>query len=225
MTTIPGLYAIGEANFSDHGANRLGASALMQGLADGYFILPNTLAAYLSGMLGQAAPPSDHPAFMEAANGVRDHTRRLMSTKGSRTVDWFHRELGKIVWEHCGMGRSAAGLEKAIGEIPALRAEFEADVRILGEEESINQSLERAGRVADYFELAELMCRDALYREESCGGHFRVEHQTPEGEALRDDENYAFVSAWEWQGRDRPAEVVREPLEFESVELKTRSYK
>ncbi|MEX0826721.1 MAG: fumarate reductase/succinate dehydrogenase flavoprotein subunit [Acidimicrobiia bacterium] len=225
MTTIPGLYAIGEANFSDHGANRLGASALMQGLADGYFILPNTLAAYLSGMLGQAAPPSDHPAFTEAANEVRDHTRRLMSTKGSRTVDWFHRELGKIVWEHCGMGRSAAGLEKAIGEIPALRAEFEADVRILGEEESINQSLERAGRVADYFELAELMCRDALYREESCGGHFRVEHQTPEGEALRDDENYAFVSAWEWQGRDHPAEVVREPLEFESVELKTRSYK
>ncbi|MEX1207622.1 MAG: fumarate reductase/succinate dehydrogenase flavoprotein subunit [Acidimicrobiia bacterium] len=225
MTTIPGLYAIGEANFSDHGANRLGASALMQGLADGYFILPNTLAAYLSGMLGQAAPPSDHPAFTEAANGVRDHTRRLMSTKGSRTVDWFHRELGKIVWEHCGMARSAAGLEKAIGEIPALRAEFEADVRILGEEESINQSLEKAGRVADYFELAELMCRDALYREESCGGHFRVEHQTLEGEALRDDENYAFVSAWEWQGRDRPAEVVREPLEFESVELKTRSYK
>jgi succinate dehydrogenase / fumarate reductase flavoprotein subunit len=225
MTTIPGLYAIGEANFSDHGANRLGASALMQGLADGYFILPNTLAAYLSGMLGQAAPPSDHPAFTEAANGVRDHTRRLMATKGSRTVDWFHRELGKIVWEHCGMGRSAAGLEKAIGEIPALRAEFEADVRILGEEESINQSLEKAGRIADYFELAELMCRDALYREESCGGHFRVEHQTPEGEALRDDENYAFVSAWEWQGRDHPAEVVREPLEFESVELKTRSYK
>jgi succinate dehydrogenase / fumarate reductase flavoprotein subunit len=225
MTTVPGLYAIGEANFSDHGANRLGASALMQGLADGYFILPNTLAAYLSGMLATAAPPTDHPAFTEATTEVSERTRRLLATKGSRTVDWFHRELGKIVWEHCGMARSPEGLEQALTEIPALRAEFEADVRILGEEESINQSLERAGRVADYFELAELMCRDALDRQESCGGHFRVDHQTPEGEALRDDENYAFVSAWKWMGRDKAAELIREPLEFESVELKTRSYK
>jgi succinate dehydrogenase / fumarate reductase flavoprotein subunit len=156
---------------------------------------------------------------------VRERTARLLATKGSRTVDWFHRELGKIVWEHCGMARSAEGLEQALVEIPALRDEFEADVRILGEEESINQSLEKAGRVADYFELAELMCRDALDREESCGGHFRLEHQTPEGEALRDDENYAFVSAWKWMGRDKAAELIREPLEFESVELKTRSYK
>ena len=225
MTTIPGLYAIGEANFSDHGANRLGASALMQGLADGYFILPNTLAAYLSRMLGTDPVPTDHPSFAEAANEVHERTRRLLAANGSRTVDWFHRELGKIIWEHCGMARSAEGLEKAIGEIPALRAEFEADVRILGEPESINQSLEKAGRVADYFELAELMCRDALDREESCGGHFRVEHQTSEGEAMRNDEDYAFVSAWKWNGPHQGPGLIKEPLEFESVELKTRSYK
>jgi succinate dehydrogenase / fumarate reductase flavoprotein subunit len=224
MTTIPGLYAIGEANFSDHGANRLGASALMQGLADGYFILPNTLAAYLSRMLGTDPVPADHPSFVEAADEVQERTRQLLAVNGSRTVDWFHRELGKIIWEHCGMARSAEGLQKALGEIPALRAEFEADVRILGEEESINQSLERAGRVADYFELAALMCRDALDREESCGGHFRVEHQTPEGEAMRNDEDYAFVSAWKWSGLDQEPGLVKEPLEFESVELKTRSY-
>jgi len=225
MTTIPGLYAIGEANFSDHGANRLGASALMQGLADGYFILPNTLAAFLSGMLGTDAVPTDHPAFVEAANAVTEHNRRLLAARGTRTVDWFHRELGKIVWEHCGMARSAEGLQKAIDEIPALRAEFEADVRILGDGESINQSLEKAGRVADYFELAELMCRDALDREESCGGHFRVEHQTPEGEALRNDEDYAFVSAWKWVGVGQEPELVKEPLAFANVEMKTRSYK
>ncbi|HSM01233.1 MAG TPA: fumarate reductase/succinate dehydrogenase flavoprotein subunit [Acidimicrobiia bacterium] len=224
MTTIPGLYAIGEANFSDHGANRLGASALMQGLADGYFILPNTVAGYLSGLLGTDPVPTDHPAFTEAVRDVEERTRRFLATKGSRTVDWFHRELGKIVWEHCGMARSAEGLEKAIAEIPALKAEFEADVRVLGEEESVNQSLEKAGRVADFFELAELMCRDALDREESCGGHFRVEHQTAEGEALRNDDDYAFVSAWQWNGPGAEPTRIKEQLDFESVELKTRSY-
>jgi len=224
MTTVPGLYAIGEANFSDHGANRLGASALMQGLADGYFVLPNTVAGYLSGLLGTDPVPTDHPVFAEAVQEVEARTRRFLSTNGSRTVDWFHRELGKIVWEHCGMTRNAAGLEKALSEIPALRAEFEADVKVLGEEESVNQSLEKAGRVADFFELAELMCRDALDREESCGGHFRVEHQTPEGEALRNDEDYKFVSAWHWNGPGAEPTLIKETLEFESVELKTRSY-
>jgi succinate dehydrogenase / fumarate reductase flavoprotein subunit len=225
MTTVPGLYAIGEANFSDHGANRLGASALMQGLADGYFVLPNTVAGYLSGLLGTDPVRTDHPAFADAVQEVEDRTRRFLSTNGSRTVDWFHRELGKIVWEHCGMARSAEGLEKALSEIPALKAEFEADVKVLGEEESVNQSLEKAGRVADFFELAELMCRDALDREESCGGHFRVEHQTAEGEALRNDDDYAFVSAWQWNGPGTEPTLIKEELEFESVELKTRSYK
>ena len=225
MTTIPGLYAIGEANFSDHGANRLGASALMQGLADGYFILPNTVAGYLSGLLGTDPVPTDHPAFTEAVQEVEERTRRLLATNGSRTVDWFHRELGKIVWEHCGMTRSAEGLEKAIAEIPALKAEFEADVRVLGEEETVNQSLEKAGRVGDFFELAELMCRDALDREESCGGHFRVEHQSAEGEAQRNDDDYAFVSAWQWNGPGVEPTRIKEQLDFESVELKTRSYK
>ena len=224
MTTIPGLYAIGEANFSDHGANRLGASALMQGLADGYFILPNTIAAYLSGRLGEASESLDHPAFAEAETGVREQTARLLATKGSRTVDWFHRELGKITWAHCGMTRDASGLEQAIAEIPALREEFHSDVRVPGDDASINQSLEKAGRVADFFELAELMCRDALHREESCGGHFRVEHQSDDGEARRDDENFAFVSAWGFEGVGAEPSLVKEPLSFESVELKTRSY-
>jgi succinate dehydrogenase / fumarate reductase flavoprotein subunit len=224
MTTIPGLYAIGEGNFADHGANRLGASALMQGLADGYFILPNTIAAYLSGRLGEASESLDHPAFAEAETGVRERTSRLLATRGSRTVDWFHRELGKIMWDHCGMARDAAGLEKAIAEIPALREEFHSDVRVLGDDSSINQSLEKAGRVADFFELAELMCRDALHREESCGGHFRVEHQSDDGEARRDDENFAFVSAWGFEGVGAEPSLVKEPLSFESVELKTRSY-
>jgi succinate dehydrogenase / fumarate reductase flavoprotein subunit len=225
MTTIPGLYAMGEANFSDHGANRLGASALMQGLADGYFVLPNTLNNYLAGILGTPAPSTDAPEFREAEKGVDDQIRRFISTKGTRTVDWFHRELGKIMWEHCGMARNAEGLSKALSEIPALREEFENDVRVLGENESLNQSLERAGRVADYFELAELMCRDALHREESCGGHFRVEHQTEEGEALRDDENFAYVAAWGYSGRDAEPTLNKEPLEFEYVKLAQRSYK
>jgi succinate dehydrogenase / fumarate reductase flavoprotein subunit len=196
----------------------------MQGLADGYFILPNTIAAYLSGRLGEGSEPLDHPAFAEAEASVRERTARLLATKGSRTVDWFHRELGKIMWDHCGMARDATGLEKAIAEIPALREEFHSDVRVLGDDASINQSLEKAGRVADFFELAELMCRDALHREESCGGHFRVEHQSDDGEARRDDENFAFVSAWGFEGVGAEPSLVKEPLSFESVELKTRSY-
>ena len=225
MTNVPGLYSIGEANFSDHGANRLGASALMQGLADGYFILPNTIAAELAGLLGTDPLPTDHAAFTEVEDEVRDRTRRLLDTNGTRTVDWFHRELGKIVWEHCGMERSATGLEKALSEIPALREEFDEDLQVVGEGDTLNQSLEKAGRLADFFELAELMCRDALHREESCGGHFRVEHQTEEGEAERNDEEFSYVAAWRWKGPDAEPELVKEDLEFESVELKTRSYK
>ena len=225
MTTIPGLYTIGEANFSDHGANRLGASALMQGLADGYFILPNTIAAYLSEHLGADPMPTDHPAFAAVESEVEDRVHRLLSANGSRTVDWFHRELGKIVWEHCGMARSAVGLEKALGEIPVLEEEFFADVKIVGEGDSLNQTLEKAGRVADYFQLAELMCRDALQREESCGGHFRVEYTTAEGEAKRNDDEFAFVAAWQFEGDGAEPGLVEEPLEFENVELKTRSYK
>ena len=225
MTTIPGLYTIGEANFSDHGANRLGASALMQGLADGYFILPNTIAAYLSEHLGTDPMPTDHPVFAAVESEVEDRVQRLLSANGSRTVDWFHRELGKIVWEHCGMARSAVGLEKALDEIPVLEEEFFADVKIVGEGDSLNQTLEKAGRVADYFQLAELMCRDALQREESCGGHFRVEYTTAEGEAKRNDDEFAFVAAWQFEGDGAEPGLVQEPLEFENVELKTRSYK
>ncbi|MEX0658575.1 MAG: fumarate reductase/succinate dehydrogenase flavoprotein subunit [Egibacteraceae bacterium] len=224
MTTVPGLYAIGEANFSDHGANRLGASALMQGLADGYFVLPATIGDYLAPQLGERPVPTDHPAFAAAESGIRDQVRGLLAVGGTRTVDWFHRELGKIMWDHCGMARSRSGLEKALSQIPALRAEFEADVRVLGEHETLNQSLEKAGRVADFFELAELMCHDALHREESCGGHFREEHQTPEGEALRDDEHFAYVAAWEWTGRSHQPRLHTEPLEFSAVELSQRSY-
>jgi len=222
MTTVPGLYAIGEANFSDHGANRLGASALMQGLADGYFVLPYTIGDYLADYLNTEALATDHPAFADAEAGVAGDVERLLSINGTRSADWFHRELGKIMIEHCGMSRSAEGLEKALSEIPALRAEFESDLRVLGEEDSLNQSLENAGRVADYFELAELMCRDALDREESCGGHFRVEHQTEEGEAVRRDAEFAFVSAWEYG--EEPTRHA-EPLSFENVKLAQRSYK
>ena len=225
MTTVPGLYAIGEANFSDHGANRLGASALMQGLADGYFVLPYTIGDYLADWLNIEPVPTDHPAFSQVEAEVNEQTERFLSIGGTRSVDWFHRELGKIMLEQCGMARSRQGLEKALSEIPALRHEFESDLRVLGSADTINQSLERAGRVADFFELAELMCRDALEREESCGGHFRVEHQTPEGEALRDDEDFAFVSAWEWQDRATPQTLHKEALEFEHVALTQRSYK
>jgi succinate dehydrogenase / fumarate reductase, flavoprotein subunit len=225
QTTIPGLFSIGEANFSDHGANRLGASALMQGLADGYFVLPHTIGDYLAPQLGQPKVDISASEFDVAEAGVQAQIDGFLATKGTRSVDWFHRELGKIMWDYCGMERSQAGLEKALGEIPALKAEFDKDVRVLGSADSLNSSLEKAGRVADFFELGELMCKDALVREESAGGHFRAEHQTDEGEALRDDENFAHVTAWEWTGN--PSEPIenREPLTFENVKLSTRSYK
>ena len=222
MTTVPGLYAIGEANFSDHGANRLGASALMQGLADGYFVLPYTIGDYLAQHMGEKVS-TDHAAFTDAENVVKEQTEKLLGNRGSRTVDSFHRELGKIVWENCGMARNAAGLREALQQIPELKEQFWKDVRVPGSGDSINQSLEKAGRVADFFELAELMCKDALDRDESCGGHFREEHQTPEGEALRNDEEFCHVSAWEKQNGDW--KLHKEDLEFEYVKLTQRSYK
>jgi succinate dehydrogenase / fumarate reductase, flavoprotein subunit len=225
QTTVPGLFAIGEANFSDHGANRLGASALMQGLADGYFVLPYTIGSYLAPMLGEAKVGTDHEEFDEAEQDVRGRIDRWLSTNGTRSPDHFHRELGKIMWDHCGMERTKEGLEKALSEIPALREEFERDVRVLGSNSSLNSSLEKVERLRDFFELAELMCRDALHREESCGGHFRAEHQTDEGEALRDDENFSYVAAWEWTGTPGEPELHKEPLEFEYVKLTQRSYK
>jgi succinate dehydrogenase / fumarate reductase, flavoprotein subunit len=225
MSNVPGLFVLGEANFSDHGANRLGASALMQGLADGYFVLPYTIGSYLAGMLGQRPVPVDHPAFTTAVQGVEDETKRWLSVKGTRSVDHFHRELGKIMWDYCGMARDKAGLEKALSEIPALRDEYYKDVRVLGSGATLNQSLEKAGRVADFFELGELLVRDALEREESCGGHFREEHQTEEGEAKRDDANFAHVAAWEWSGTGKPQIRHKETLDFENVALAQRSYK
>ena len=224
MSSIPGLHVLGEANFSDHGANRLGASALMQGLADGYFIIPVTIGDYLA--TAKPAPvTTDHPEFRRVEAEVAGRVRRLLDARGRRTVDSFHRELGHLMWEHCGMARSAEGLRAALGRIPALREEFWADVGVPGTGEALNQSLERAGRVADFFELAELMCRDALHREESCGGHFRVEHQTEDGEARRDDERFCYVAAWEWGGEGRESVLHKERLEFENVHLATRSYK
>jgi succinate dehydrogenase / fumarate reductase flavoprotein subunit len=225
MTTIPGLFAIGEANFSDHGANRLGASALMQGLADGYFVLPYTIGDYLAPLLGTRPVPTGHEAFTTAEAGVRDGVRALLEAGGTRSTEWFHRELGRVMWDYCGMARNRPGLEKALGEIATLRSEFHADVRILGGEQTLNQSLEQAGRVSDFFELAELMCQDAAHREESCGGHFREEHQTEDGEALRDDEHFAYVAAWEHAGVGRPATLHKEDLDFEYVHLAQRSYK
>ena len=225
MTTIPGLYALGEANFSDHGANRLGASALMQGLADGYFVLPYTIGDYLAPFLNQPPVTTDDDAFKEVETGVAQRVERLLSTRGTRTVDWFHKELGKIMLEHCGMSRSEPGLLKALSEIPALYEEFKTDVKILGTSGSLNQSLERAGRVEDFFELAQAMCLDALHREESCGGHFREEYRTEEGEALRRDDEFAHVAVWEWTGDPARPELNIEPLEFENVALTTRSYK
>jgi succinate dehydrogenase / fumarate reductase flavoprotein subunit len=225
QTTVPGLFAIGEANFSDHGANRLGASALMQGLADGYFVLPATIGNYLAPMLGKPKVDTTASEFAQVERDVEARVQRFLASRGTRSVDWFHRELGRIVWDHCGMSRTKEGLEKALSEIPALRAEFEADVRVPGSGDTINSSLEKAGRVEDFFELAELMCRDALVREESCGGHFREEHQTTDGEALRDDENFAHVTAWEWSGDSAAPVEHREQLEYEYVQLATRSYK
>ena len=225
QTTVPGLFAIGEANFSDHGANRLGASALMQGLADGYFVLPATIGNYLAPMLGKPKVDTTASEFAQVEREVQARVERFLASRGTRSVDWFHRELGRVVWDHCGMSRTKEGLEKALSEIPALRAEFEADVRVPGSGDTINSSLEKAGRVEDFFELAELMCRDALVREESCGGHFREEHQTADGEALRDDENFAHVTAWEWSGDSAAPVEHREQLEYEYVQLATRSYK
>lgn len=225
QTTVPGLFALGEANFSDHGANRLGASALMQGLADGYFVLPYTIGDYLAPLLGQSKVDTNAEEFETAEAEVRGRIDQFLSIKGTRSVDWFHRELGKIMWDYCGMERTREGLEKALSEIPALRDEFYADVRILGSGDTLNSSLEKAGRVADFFELGELMCRDALVREESCGGHFRAEHQTDDGEAQRDDNNFAHVSAWEWTGHPSTPNEHREKLEFSVLELAQRSYK
>jgi succinate dehydrogenase / fumarate reductase flavoprotein subunit len=224
MSTIPGLFVLGEANFSDHGANRLGASALMQGLADGYFIIPYTIGNYLA-TAKPAKLPAEVPAAKEAVANVTAITKKLLNGSGNRTVDSFHRELGKIVWDVCGMARNEAGLKKGLSQISALREEFWKNVRVLGTNEEFNQSLEKAGRVADFFELAELMCIDALNRKESCGGHFREEYQTPEGEALRDDANYSYVAAWEYQGETRPPALSKEPLEFNYVKPSQRSYK
>jgi succinate dehydrogenase / fumarate reductase flavoprotein subunit len=224
MSTIPGLFVIGEANFSDHGANRLGASALMQGLADGYFIVPYTIGDYLAGAKLEKVGV-DHAEVIGTEGIVNERVLRLLAVHGRRTVDSFHRELGKLMWDKCGMARSAEGLREAIQLIPALRDEFWQNVNVPGSDAELNQALEKAGRVADFLELGELMCRDALHREESCGGHFRVEYQTDEGEAKRDDERFAYVAAWEWRGDGAEPCLNREPLTFENVQLATRSYK
>ncbi|HPA94497.1 MAG TPA: fumarate reductase/succinate dehydrogenase flavoprotein subunit [Thermoanaerobaculia bacterium] len=224
MSTIPGLFVLGEANFSDHGANRLGASALMQGLADGYFVIPYTLGNYLAPRMGRPRT-TDLPEFRAAEAEVKARIDKLLAVGGTRTVDSFHRELGSLLWENCGMGRTAAGLEHAIEAIPELRERFWKEVRVLGDADELNHSLEKAGRVADFLELAELLCRDALHREESCGGHFREEHQTPEGEAKRNDEKFAYVAAWEWKGEGNAPALHREPLTFDYVKPSQRSYK
>jgi len=223
-SSIPGLYVTGEANFSDHGANRLGASALMQGLADGYFVLPNTINDYLADGPFPKVDAS-HPTVAEAVSAVRGRIDKLLSVNGSRTVDSFHRELGRLMWDYCGMERSEEGLRKALTRIRELKDEFWSDVKVLGGNDELNQALERAGRVADFFELGELMCIDALVRRESCGGHFRVESQTSDGEALRDDDNFAYASAWEFAGENHRPILHKEPLVYDYVELKQRSYK
>jgi len=224
MSSIPGLHVLGEANFSDHGANRLGASALMQGLADGYFIIPYTIGNYLASQ--KLAPVSrDHPEVRATEREVEERLRRLVGIRGKRTVQSFHRELGKVMWDKCGMARDAQGLQEALQRIPALREEFWENVYVPGSGEELNQSLEQAGRVADFLELGELMCRDALHREESCGGHFRTEHQTEDGEALRNDEAFAYVAAWEYAGDGKSPILNKEALAFENVHLATRSYK
>ena len=224
MSNVPGLFVIGEANFSDHGANRLGASALMQGLADGYFILPNTLPNYLASQMGKRPSP-DAPEFRDTEKDVRARIEKLLNVNGTRSLDSFHRELGLLLWDKCGMSRHEKGLREALQKIPKLREEFWHGVRVLGSEQDYNQALERAGRVADFLEFAELMCMDALERDESAGAHFRQEHQTPDGEALRDDENHAAVFAWEFQGDGQRPKLHREPLHFETVHLTQRSYK
>jgi succinate dehydrogenase / fumarate reductase flavoprotein subunit len=224
MSTVPGLFVLGEANFSDHGANRLGASALMQGLADGYFVIPYTIGDYLA-TSGQPRAAASQPEFQKAMSGVADLTRRLLAVNGKRTVNSFHKQLGALLWEKCGMARDEKGLQAALREIPALRQEFWKEVKVTGENQELNQALEHAGRVADFLEFAELLCLDALHRRESCGGHFRVEFQTPDGEALRDDQNFAYVAAWEFAGPDQPPILNKEPLAYDQVHMSTRSYK
>lgn len=224
MTTVPGLYALGEANFSDHGANRLGASALMQGLADGYFVIPYTIGAYLASEIRTKAIPTDHEAFVEAEKATQERITKLLSIKGNTSPEAFHKKLGKIMWDKCGMARNAEGLNQAIAEIQALKKEFWSDVKVMGDADEFNPELDKAGRVADFIELGELMCLDALNRNESCGGHFREEYQTAEGEAKRDDENYAYVAAWEYKG-DSSFELHKEELIFENIKIAQRSYK
>ena len=224
MSSVPGLYVLGEANFSDHGANRLGASGLMQGLGDGYFVLPYTIGDYFATCKQPKASPTQ-PEFQKAVAAVTDLTRRLLAVNGKRTVHSFHKQLGGLLWEKCGMVRDEKGLQAALREIPALREEFWKNVKVTGQNEELNQTLEHAGRVADFLEFAELLCLDALHRRESCGGHFRSEYQTPDGEALRDDANFAYVAAWEFAGPDKPPILNKEPLVFEEVHMSTRSYK
>ncbi|GGM57237.1 MAG: fumarate reductase/succinate dehydrogenase flavoprotein subunit [Porphyromonas sp.] len=225
MTSVPGLFAIGEANFSDHGANRLGASALMQGLADGYFVLPYTIQNYLADQIQVPRFSTDRPEFDEAEKGIQDRIARLMSIKGKQSVDSLHKKLGHIMWDFVGMGREREGLEKAIVELKALKKEFWSDVRIPGKADDLNVELEKALRLADFIEIGELMARDAHDREESCGGHFRLEHQTPEGEALRHDDQFAYVSCWEYQGEDQDPVLLKEPLDYEFVVRQQRNYK
>ncbi|HET7347148.1 MAG TPA: FAD-binding protein, partial [Acidobacteriaceae bacterium] len=224
QSTIPGLFVLGEANFSDHGANRLGASALMQGLSDGYFIISYTVGHYLATQKPGKVDAS-HPAVQETLQCTTAGINKLLSIKGKRTVDSFHRELGKILWDDCGMSRNAKDLEEAIGRIRALREEYWQNVTVPGSGDDLNQSLEKAGRVADFMELGELMCIDALHRNESCGGHFREEYQTPDGEAQRDDDQYSYVAAWGYTGPNSPPELNKEPLEFQYVHPSQRSYK
>lgn len=224
MTTVPGLYALGEANFSDHGANRLGASALMQGLADGYFVIPYTIGAYLSKEISTKAIPLDHPAFVEAENAVRSDLEKFLNIKGTKSVDYFHKRLGKVMWEKCGMARTAEGLKEAIAEIQKIREEFWKDVRVTGAADEFNPELEKAGRVADFLELGELMCKDALNRNESCGGHFREEYQEDGGETLRDDVNFSYVAAWEYINGPQ-WELHKEDLKYENIKIAARNYK
>jgi succinate dehydrogenase / fumarate reductase flavoprotein subunit len=224
MTTVPGLFVLGEANFSDHGANRLGASALMQGLADGYFVIPYTIGNYFASSK-TPKPSTSHAEFKKAEEAVRAMNSKLLSIKGKRTVTSFHRELGKLLWEKCGMARNEASLNEALKRIPELRDEFWKNVNVTGENGEFNQNLEYAGRVADFIEFAELLCQDALHRRESCGGHFRTEFQTSDGEAQRDDKDFAYVAAWEYQGSGKPAVLHKEPLAYEEVHMSTRSYK
>lgn len=224
MSNVPGLHVIGEANFSDHGANRLGASALMQGLADGYFILPYTIGHYLASV-PRISASTQRPEFKQAEEEVKSGIQKLLSLRGKRTAASYHRELGHLLWEHCGMARSARGLRQALVRIPSLREEFWNNINVLGDDENLNQALERAGRVADFLEFAELLCQDALHREESCGGHFREEYQSPEGEALRNDDKFSYVAAWEYQGAGKPAALHKEALSFENVKPAQRSYR